>query len=489
MKSLTLCVIRTFDDRMKKKVLVICILLAGLLIGYSICHYWYVSGHALPLVVIVPGVMVAVLCILYWRKAVYFLFFYVCVEGLVSLLLYPWKIPLLFKDFIIILTYIGFLTKFVIQRKQVLFKSPLTVPLLLLAGLGIIQLFNPNLENLVVGLVGIRTLLFYIPLLFIGYHFIQTKEQLYKFGFFLVMLAIPVSIVGIFQYLAGPHAVARLGPGFARSIWLVGTPLGYTVFRPTSTFSYAGGFGGYLLVMIILTICFANFRVRGWTNRICLISLACLILGLAAGTQRSTILMLSLGIPVMYLLQKKGIISNTLLLIIVIVGGCLLAAWFFLPGFFYRIDSMIRDPYGIIVQKHLIDPAVTRISRALASSPLGGGLGSASPGTRYVTTTWTFAESFVEYLIRELGIVGLALYIWMLTSLVSLGFRIRRGLSDSGLRWLVIGLIVYQLTIIGQSATYSPLNFPPTNVYFWFLSGVMMKLPIIDVSEGAMLVR
>jgi len=480
--ALTACLARIVGNRMKKIVLAICFLLAEVLIGYSICHYWYGSGHALPFVVVVPAAMVAVLCVLYWRKGVYFLFFYLCIEGLVSLWLYPWRMPLLFKDFIIILIYIGFLTKFTIQRKQVLFRSPLTVPLLLLATFGVIQLFNPNLENLVVGLVGIRTLLLYIPLLFIGYHFIKTKEQLYKCGIFLVILAIPVSVVGIFQYLAGPDAVAGLGPGFARSVVAVGTPLGYAVFRPTSTFSYAGGLGGYLLVMILLTICFINFRVRGWTKWICLISLASLIFGLAANTQRSAMLLLSLGIPVMYLLQKKRIISSALPFL---VGSCLVAAWFFLPAFFYRLDTMTRDPYGVIVRQHLINPAVVSVSRALISSPLGRGIGYASPGSRYVTTGWTFTESFVAYLIYELGIVGLALYIWILASLVRLGFRIHRGLSDSGLRWLAVGIVVYQLAIISISGTYCPLNFPPTNVYFWFFGGAIMKLSIIDISEEA----
>ena len=480
--AITARLARIVDNRVKKNLLAVCFLLAEVLIGYSICVYWYGSGHAIPLVVIVPAAMVVVLCILFWRKSVYFLFFYVCVEGLVSLWLYPWRAPLLFKDFIIILIYIGFLTKFTIQRKQMLFRSPLTVPLLLLASLGVIQLFNPNLRNLTVGLIGIRTLLLYIPLLFIGYHFIQTKEQLHKFGTFLVILAIPVSIVAVFQYFVGPNAIAGLGPGFARSVVAVGTPLGYTVFRPTSTFSYAGGLGGYILVMIFLTICFINFRVRGWTKWIFVISLVWLILGLAANTQRSTMLLLSIGIPVMYILQKKGIASSSLPFL---VGSCLLLAWFVLPAFFYRLDSIVRDPYGVIVQKHLIDPAVVSISRALSSSPLGRGMGYASPGTRYVITTSIFIESFIAYLIYELGIVGFALYVWVCVSLVRLGFRIHRGLSDSSLRWLAIGLVVYQLAIFGISGTYTPLNFPPTNVYFWFFVGVMMKLPIIDISEEA----
>jgi len=52
--------------------------------------------------------------------------------------------------------------------------------LAVLAGLIIIQFFNPQLINWLVGLIGLKVWLFYIPLYFLGYHLIDSSDELMR---------------------------------------------------------------------------------------------------------------------------------------------------------------------------------------------------------------------------------------------------------------------------------------------------------------------
>src|SRR6266511_3590782 len=137
-----------------------------------------------------------------WRWSLYGLLCYLPVSGIAILAAYPGRtdraVAILAKDFVFVIpAYVGFLVYFWRRRRPFWFKGAPLVLFGLLALIVVIQGFNPDLPNHLVGLIGIKVWLFYIPLFFLGYHLVDTRGQLFRVLGLMSLVAIVPAVIGL----------------------------------------------------------------------------------------------------------------------------------------------------------------------------------------------------------------------------------------------------------------------------------------------------
>lgn len=434
----------------------------------------------------------------WWRVLLIAVLLYLCVEGIVSLVFYEWKIVLLIKDILLSITYALF-TVWATARRPHLGINPLVIVLLgVFVGIAAVELLNPDIENLLVALIGIRTRLFYIPLLLLGYYYIWKKHDLVNLGLLLVVSSIPVNLFALIQYLLGPERISEWGSGFAASVWTVGDFGGAGVYRPVATFSSAGHYASYLLAISLLTAAFCVCKdVSPVIRSVFRIGLGLQLVGVMINGARLDLLFVPSGILVIWLVPhiREYVVSRQILqfrplvLNVGILVFALIIGWIVAPSGAYRAGSIIAP--SEYRQLNILDTLIVSADRIATLSGrdllLGHGLGTASPGSRYVIAdpasfvTHGLLEGLVGQLVWEMGLGGILSFLALWLVVLILGVRTWLGLRDSQLQPIVVAILVYNLFLVATAGTYTLVAYSPTSVYYWFLIGVLMGLSRLDV--------
>ena len=137
-----------------------------------------------------------------WRWPVYALLVYIPVSGIAILAAYPGRtdraVAILAKDFLFVIpAYILFAGYFILRRRPFWFKGAPIVLMGLLALIVIVQAFNPDLPNHLVGLIGAKVWLFYIPLFFLGYWLAESRDHLFRVLGLMSLVAIVPAVIGL----------------------------------------------------------------------------------------------------------------------------------------------------------------------------------------------------------------------------------------------------------------------------------------------------
>jgi cell division protein FtsW (lipid II flippase) len=76
----------------------------------------------------------------------------------------------------------------------------------------------------------------------------------------------------------------------------------------------------------------------------------------------------------------------------------------------------------------------------------------------------------------EIGLVGLAIFLWLLYRLFSENFRIYRRLKDDYLKVVSISLIACFFAFLVNGLTETSLYYSRVSMIFWYLIGVSFSL-------------
>ncbi|QLE57020.1 hormogonium polysaccharide biosynthesis protein HpsL [Nostoc sp. TCL26-01] len=115
------------------------------------------------------------------------------------------------------------------------------------------------------------------------------------------------------------------------------------------------------------------------------------------------------------------------------------------------------------------------------NSPLGMGLGRATNSARTLGAT-RLIETYYPKVMYEVGIVGLLGFIAFVTSMTIAGFKAYRSVKNRNLRTYAAAMWVFVL-FISYNTYYYPLDVDPVAVYYWFVAGLLFKLPVLDKQE------
>ena len=166
----------------------------GIILGVLIA-----AGAARPVAAVVVLGVATLIGVQSWRLAVVLALVYLPVEGMLWVALYPHTAPAaLAKDFLFVIpAYIGFFYWYMKSKQNFVFPGFPLLAVVLLAGLVVVEIFNPLLDSLLVGLVGAKVWLFYIPMAFLGYHLVRSRSDLDRLLNIMCLVAIVPAVVGI----------------------------------------------------------------------------------------------------------------------------------------------------------------------------------------------------------------------------------------------------------------------------------------------------
>ncbi|NEO88596.1 MAG: hypothetical protein F6J87_30850 [Spirulina sp. SIO3F2] len=183
-----------------------------------------------------------------WRRAVKTVFFILVIDGALRKWFLPqFSEPIYFlKDFVLLGAYIRY---FLYPKADDYFpirNNFITILIITASGWCFFQAFNPYLGSPLVGVLGIKSYLFYIPLIWMVPRLFRTEEELYIFLRNHLFLLVPVGILGIVQFFSPIHSpINQYIPGRNEPIATFGFAGSVNV-RITGTFSYLNSYQGYL---------------------------------------------------------------------------------------------------------------------------------------------------------------------------------------------------------------------------------------------------
>lgn len=373
----------------------------------------------------------------------------------------------------------------------------LKTPLMLLLGYCLLVLFFVNgLQQFatkterpfLMGILGLKVFLGYIPLISCAYYLLKTKRDFYFLMRVITSLVVICCSLGFLQYmfLKTGRCEGTVGTGSAlfkasiESRCLVGGSLLYSpeqgVIRLPGTFVAPWQWGWYLIASAFTSFATA-FCDRKWIWRIIGMVAMALTLSMAVlSGQRIALIIVPIAMIALLFVTGQVVNLKRFLPIAIVLGFAIVGAMAAFPDIVKeRVDSFssrweAAPPTDFIAgQFEFVGDAV---------GILGRGLGRATNSARAFGET-KLIETYYPKVLYELGPIGVLLLLAVVTTLTIATFKAYRKVKDKNLRGAGAALWVFVL-FISYNTYYYPLDVDPVAVYYWFMAGVILKLPELD---------
>ena len=442
-----------------------------------------------------------------WRRGLYMLVGWILFEDFVRKYLGNNMAIYFAKDFLAVALYVSF-TRARLAKKIDKFKVPFRVPLLIFFWFCLIQMFNPASTSVYYGILGMKINFLYVPLLYVGYAFADSDEDIRRFFSFVCVMILIVAGLGLAQSIVGP---TFLNPRVLQedirdlSTTYRASPIsGLIAYRPTSVFVSAGrfqdflmvswlitlGFGGYLLlrtrrsrtlafttigVVAAASLMSASRGVFMWNGGNALVIIAGFIWG-APWRQRE-------AIRVLRAIQRISLLIGIGFIILLTIFPKELGSRVAI----YSETLMPDSPASELVHRTQTYP-LTQLQYAFEHPrwPYGYGLGTCSLGVQYLMRILhappmnVGVESGLGNLVVELGVVGMIL--WLLLGL-AIGFSAWKVVTElRGTPWfpLAFAIFLYAMILIFPMmfTGVSPYQDFVLNANLWLFLGVLYRLKL-----------
>ncbi|PSF38486.1 hypothetical protein C7H19_05740 [Aphanothece hegewaldii CCALA 016] len=382
--------------------------------------------------------------------------------------------------------------------------KPLLIAIAILCGFCLLTFLFVNLPNngLSKGLIGIKILLGYIPLILCGYYLIQQPKDLSTITRLLVVLIIICCTLGLVQYfllLQGicPNNITlnklpsivdlsqtKYYPDITnkatlKANCLVGGSILYNpkldLIRLSGTFSDPWQWGWFLISSAFITyaVCFSDpsksWRIISW------FAMGIVLVTTLISGQRIALIL----VPIIYIILLLVTEKRKQTLVIKLIILCTLVV--FLVTQIGIVEQRVDD----LVERWMYSPPHEFIAKQFVwmSSRLslfGQGLGGSTSGARRLTEEGTLLiETYYVKLLYEIGVLGFIAFMTVVSILSFLTFKAYRSIRNPALRhW---GLCVWIFVLfISYNPYYYPLSVEPVSIYYWLFAGILLKLPEIE---------
>ena len=485
------------------------LLLVGLMGLVLALSNWILTGSSQGLVtggMVIALVIIVVNTLNDWRTGFYLFIVWLLFEDLSRKFLGNGLIFFFGKDVLAAITYASLL-KAKARGEVPWFRPPFAVPLAMFFGLALVQVFNTGSPSVLYGLLGLKLYFYYVPLMFVGYALIQTGRDLERCMVFNVALGITIAVLGIIQSVVG---LTFLNPAeLAPELRALGnltrqSPIsGLRMPSPNSVFASSGRFHWYVILVAIMAIGSQAYLLL--TRR-----------------RRAAWGFLGVGVTVVAAMQSasRGSILYTLISFLVLSAGFLWGApWRWGQG--HRLVKAIRRALlvgaaGLFLMVQLFPASIganfafysetlsptssaTQLEFRALEYPIGNlrfvfehdrwpygyGTGMASLGLQYAARLLgqappqIWVESGWGVLILEMGILApLLWFMWSIT-LLYYGWRIVRQLRQTVYFPVGLSILWYEFLLLFPFTHMgiAPYQNYVMNAYFWFLTGILFRLP------------
>jgi len=429
-----------------------------------------------------------------WRSAVQVVMVLLVVEGAIRKWLFPGAQDLIYlaKDVLLIGVYLGFLR----QRAQLRYRvQPLPVlysALALGALVGLLQIFNPRLPNLLVGVFGFKAYFLYVPLLFVLPAAFASDRELIVFLRRYILLSIPVGLLGVAQFFSPSSSMLNTYARADEATSAMANGSGYVstfgsseYVRVTATFSYITGYCSYLVAITILVL--AYLAATRWRLRRSLaahVALGMSLLGMLMTGSRGPVLILALLFPIYWWLAVMrgadgGVTFGRLLLGAAMLAVLLLSVGSNALGAFVGRATVSGDIGG-----RLIMPMTVPFEILPDAGPVGYGIGATHQ------TATAFTQGFAPYywlhglgteaesgrIMLELGPAGFLLIYFVRLFLIGFSLRQVFALKTTFHRSLATACLMFFLAQLFGSVVFDVTS----DLYFWFFGGLLLTAMRLD---------
>ncbi len=376
-------------------------------------------------------------------------------------------------------------------------------PLMVLLGIcGLTLLLVNGLQQLkpeggdkpiLLGLMGLKSFIGYLPLITCSYYQIKGKKELLFLTRLTLILAIICCVLGVIQYqmLASGRCKGTddlsgddLFKATLDAKCFVGGSLVFSpsqnMIRLPGTFVAPWQWAWFLIANAFFTFASAFSDPSPLWRMIGLGGMALVFVNAVISGQRIALALVP--VVTIILLVLTGQVANLKRFLPILAGlglilGIVAAAS---PAFLQeRIDSFVG--------RWNASPPTDFISEQFGNSSggqkgiLGKGLGRATNAARIFGKT-ALIETYYPKLIFEIGPIGVAGFLYLVTTMTIVGFKSYRSIKDKNLRSFGASFWVFVL-VISYNTYYYPLDVDPVTVYYWYFAGVLFKLPEIDREE------
>jgi hypothetical protein len=436
-----------------------------------------------------------------WRRGIYGLILFLPFAGIPSILLYPAP-PIItqIKDLVFVIpTYIGFaLWRHTHRgRYRILFPGAPTALICVFALMAAIQLMNPALVNPLVGVIGLKVRLFYIPLFYIGYQLIDSQARLFSLARMMVIIAMVPAIVGLVQavlvYSGHPDLAYQPYGAAARSVTQNFSRIGVTEevghFRVPSTFTFVTQYWTFLFAMMPVSYAmlaratYERHSTRGWYT----VALGVIVVAALACGARAAFLLMPALFAISAILEGKW--QRVWKPLVAVSAG-----FVGLAGLMGLSTGRLASYAGEVIGYYASSEGLlSELIQAFSLTWLGQGPGMSTGPARFAFprdatgTGLVGFEGFYALVVTEYGIVGLMLVVLLFSTILMTGYRRMKALSDPVLRPFASGFLAFLGIMVVYLFKGSFIDYDSLNVYFWLYAGMLMKLPALqqqDVPEA-----
>ncbi len=458
-------------------------------------------------VAVVAGLMCLTLSFKYQHQAFYAFVIYIPFSGTVVYALGGNSLLQLAKDAFYIPALIGVIQFCRAKRLPILIPKAITVPLSIVAVILLMTLLLVNLPQhleaggtekpLFMGILGIKIILGYIPVMTCIYYLMRSKEDLYFLLRLQTVLVLVACALGMVQYLMlttgiciSTEATGATGDDlFKASLQarcFVGGALLYSPshgqIRLPGTFVAPWQWGWFLISSAFFSFGTTfNDRSPLW-RLIGMISLATVFIMSVLSGQRIALFLVPVAVGGLCLLTGQITNLKRFLPIGVILGLLLVFVSVRNPEVMQaRVQSFqerwaASPPHEFILQQF----GEVREGRDDAGL-LGEGVARATNSARIFGRV-RLVETYHPKLLYELGPLGLISILALYTVLTISTFQAYRATKDKNLRGYAASMWVFVL-FISFFPYYYPLDVDPVAVYYWLAAGVCLKIPKLDKRE------
>ena len=376
--------------------------------------------------------------------------------------------------------------------------KPLYIPLLVLVAIalahffwiGIIrEIFNPTLGNqMIMGLVGLKTLLSYIPLILCAYYLIYGKEELSFFLRLHTVLILICCALAFIQYLlltkgicpgSRPLSGESLYRASLQAQCLIGGAVLYNpsagLVRLPGTFVSPWQWGWFLISSsFFLFAVDIGDRHKRW-QMMSVVSTGLLIIMAIFSGQRIALVL----VPIIFMVLQLLTTSNKKRL--PVKWG----AAIFASGLIIQTVNRVEQRITSLVGRWTISPPHEFILNqwqwiwSQQEGFWGKGIGGATNAARKFAPT-RLIETFHAKVLYEIGPFGLLAFLAVVSILVFLTYKAYRSLEKPNLKKMALCFWIFIL-MVSYFPYYYPLDVDPVAVYYWFIAGVLLKLPDIEI--------
>ncbi len=426
-----------------------------------------------------------------WRRSVKAVFLIVVLEGALRKWILPQANELIYflKDFVLIGAYLRYF--FSERERRPIYLDPISIMAVLVSLWAGYEMFNPSLGSPIVGLFGFKIYLLYVPLIWMIPSLFRVEEELQIFLRNHLLLAIPVGLLGLIQYVSPKTSwINAYAPneGANSAIATFGSA-GLATVRITGSFSHVNSYQGYLIACFALLLpMLAVQQAPKW--RWATIAELMLVLVNTLMTGSRTPLLAQGAILVGFL--TIGLVSQSSKMAFWIQRGIPSMGFVGLGVFlgfrqavdrFWKRATSSRDLTSRITQNFHIPPDL------LSGNNLEGyGVGSTHGATGTLRGLLglpagkapPLAEAEMSRIAIEMGPFGFVLwYGFRVVLIFSLWFTVWR-VKRPFLRQLAIAAFFTHLVMLsGQLVFHHTFA-----IYYWFMGGFIFLLPQLEATEA-----